>query len=139
MAKRKSRAKGAGITEVIVAGAAGTIYSLGFEAAAHKIPTVNKNYFAFKGGVASLLGAAMAYLSKNRNVQAAGLGLAGLAGSVAGSAIANKLPMNGTNRVPLNGLKEAVQRRRRAIASLNSQAPVSGPVYRAIDETLYLA
>lgn len=140
MATRKKRAKGAGITQVIVAGSAGTIYSLGFEAAAKKIPTINNNYFAFKAGIAGVVGAALAYLSKNQNVQAAGLGLAGLAGSVAGNAIANKMPMNGTNRVPLNGLKEAVRRRRLSGASTNSAMPVNGSTsFPMMDSSLYLS
>jgi hypothetical protein len=141
MAKRRKRATSAGITQAIVAGATGTAYCVAFEAAAKRIPILNKNYFASKGGIAAVIGAALAYLSKNPNVQAAGYGLIGVAGNYAGNAIANKLPMNGTNRVtPLNGLKEAVRRRRMLNASTSTNsALINRNPYPIMDDTLYLS
>lgn len=141
MATRKKRKAGTAITQVLIAGATGAAYAVGFEVAAKKIEALNKNYFAWRGGIAAVLGIGMAYLSKNPNVQAAGLGLAGMGGAMAGAAIANKMPMNGTNRVPMNGtnrvpmngLQEAVKRRR-ATQTLNG-----GPSYALPNPSYSLA
>ena len=148
MATRKTKKANTAITQLFIASAAGATYAIAYEVAAKGFEPLGKNYYAWRGGIASVVGSLMAYMSKNPNVQAAGLGLAGLGGRMMGSAIANKMPMNGTNRVPMNGtnrvpmngLKEAIQRRRAissAMNGTNSVSPAPGYGLRSF-EYIYL-
>jgi hypothetical protein len=94
------------ILPLIAAAGAGAAYKIGLDVAAHNIDAVNKHYQKVKTGAAAVLGLAIAYLSNDKNLQAAGYGLLGIAGMGGGSYIAEKIPMNGpTNRVMARNLR----------------------------------